>query len=495
MSEETPWRRLHPSSVWVNALPRTFKFILAFWWILLFAFFSATAPDDRSISSGGLDVDVQSTASGVGSFELFLILAILGSGLVTSFIHYTTLRYRLHDGMLEIRHGLLNRRSRKMDPRRIQNIEIVRNPLHQMTGLCELRVETAGEAREDGLLSALDDEEANRLRLLIEQLRNSEVPEEETDEDGRILEVGLAELIAYGLSSSLATYAMRLLFVLVAAQYLLEAKIGFIEQLKADLGTAFVLSFMVIAVAAAVLFGVIQGVFRHWGHVLSRDPGGVRTQEGFFTLRKVEVPHKKIQVLKVKEPILRRWMGYGTLHVETAGLGSVKEGVYVAETVVPMVHQSELSQALSAASPQLDLDPWDVRLDPPARNALTRDRIAIFIPAAVVMVASMIAFYPFGFLSLLLIPWLYYYTGLYWRKQGWKLTDKVLVVQRGVLLRDTRVMAREKVQAVHVVHGPLMRWQGIARVHVLVADASVQLPDLPIEECRRIQEKLRDSVQ
>ena len=41
----------------------------------------------------------------------------------------------MHEGMLELRYGLLNRRSRRLDPARIQNIEIVRNPLHKMSGL------------------------------------------------------------------------------------------------------------------------------------------------------------------------------------------------------------------------------------------------------------------------------------------------------------------------------------------------------------------------
>ena len=135
MSEVTPWRRLHPASVWVNALPRTLKSIAAMWWLLIPLF-------------------AQENTARVGAIEVVLILVVFGTGLFSSFVHYSTLRYRIHENMLEIRYGLLNRRSRRLDPVRIQNLELIRNPLHKMSGLVELCVETAGEAREEGLLSA-----------------------------------------------------------------------------------------------------------------------------------------------------------------------------------------------------------------------------------------------------------------------------------------------------------------------------------------------------
>ena len=152
VSQTTPYSRLHPSSVWVNALPRTLKSIGALWWLFIPVF-------------------AQENTGRIGFIELFILLVVFGSGLVSSFVHYSTLRYRMHEGMLELRYGLLNRRSRRLDPARIQNIEIVRNPLHKMSGLVELRVETAGEAREEGLLSALTEKEARSLRASIRTAR------------------------------------------------------------------------------------------------------------------------------------------------------------------------------------------------------------------------------------------------------------------------------------------------------------------------------------
>jgi len=430
----------------------------------------------------------------IGAIELVIVLVVFGSGLISSFIHYSTLRYRLHEGMLEIRYGLLNRRSRRLDPQRIQNLELVKNPLHKAAGLVELRVETAGEAREDGLLSALTEEEATRLRAAIEEARSGASPEEAIPDEQEILRVSFTELLAFGLSASLRTYAISLALVFAAVEVLRDSGSGIVKDLSHQLGPTFIVAVGAIALFVAFLSVVIKGIVRHWDHRLVRDPKGMRTEEGLFTRRKVEIPRRKVQVVKVREPFIRRLMGYGTVHVETAGLGSIKEGIFSAETAIPMVHRDELQEALQAVSPELDIDPWSVKLKQPAKRALYRARIASFLEVSPAIIVLAIVFFPWGLLSLLLLPWVFFVTRLDWSRQGWALSDGYLVVQRGILLRETRVMALEKVQALHLHQGPLMRWLEIARLHVFVADAQVSLPDLDEPLCEQLFESLAEST-
>jgi putative membrane protein len=471
LSDQTPWRRLHPASIWVNALPRTLKAFGAMWWLLI----PFVMGDTQVV---------------FGIVELVILVVILGSGLISSFFHYTTLRYRLHEGMLEIRYGLLNRRSRRLDPHRIQNIELVKNPLHKAFSLVELRVETAGEARVEGLLSALTEEEATRLRSAMEDIRSERSPEAQAIEEQEILSVSLMELLAFGLSASMRTYGIAVLVVLSAAQMLRENESGLLHEWSTKLGSGFLLAVGVLAIFVAFLSVVLKGIVRHWNHRLVKEPYGVRTEEGLFTRRKVEIPFAKVQVLKVKEPLLRRLMNYGSVHVETAGLGSVKEGLFSAETVVPMVHRSELNPALRAASPTLEADPWSMVLKRPAKKALNRARIVGCLEMAPVVLVVSVLYFPMGLLSLALFLWVFFWSHLYWSRYGWALTEDYLVVQRGVVERETRIMARDKVQALHVFQGPLMRGYGLARLHVFVADAQVALPPLDEADCLDLFEAL-----
>jgi putative membrane protein len=471
LSTETPWRRLHPASIWVNALPRTLKAVGAMWWLLI----PFVLGDTQVV---------------FGLVEMVILVLVLGSGLISSFLHYTTLRYRLHEGMLEIRYGLLNRRSRRLDPHRIQNIELVKNPLHKAFGLVELRVETAGEAREEGLLSAMSEAEATRLRGAMEAIRAERAPAAPAPQEQEILRVSFVELLAFGLSASLRTYGFALIVVLSGAQVMRGAESGILHDWSEKLGGAFLLAVGVLAIFLAFLSVLLKGIVRHWKHRLVKEPYGVRTEEGLFTRRKVEVPFAKVQVLKVREPLLRRLMGYGSMHVETAGLGSVKEGLFSAETIVPMVHRSELNTALRAASPDLDVDPWSMVLKPPAKRALARARITGCLEMAPIVGVLSVLYFPTGLLSLVLIPWVFFWSRLQWMRYGWALTEGHLVVQRGVLQRETRVMAREKVQALHVFQGPLMCWYGLARLHVFVADAQVALPPLDEADSQALFEAL-----
>ncbi|MEC7242050.1 MAG: PH domain-containing protein [Myxococcota bacterium] len=474
----TPWRRLHPASVWVNALPRTLKSIAAMWWLLIPLF-------------------AQENTARVGAIEVVLILVVFGTGLFSSFVHYSTLRYRIHENMLEIRYGLLHRRSRRLDPVRIQNLELIRNPLHKMSGLVELCVETAGEAREEGLLSALTESEALRLKSAIEVARGRSAPEAEEDSaDNVVLTVSPMELAAFGISTSIRSYlvtvasmiALGFVFVFDAPET--SAATELVRQVESELGGLFFPALILLGVSLTFVTSVIRAVIRHWGHRLVISPDGLRTEEGLFTRRNVEIPHKKVQVVRVSEPFLRRLMGYGTMSVETAGLGSVKEGVFSAETAVPMVARDEMLPAMKSALPKLGVDPWAVKLHPPAQMALRRLRVVGLLRALPAVVALSLLFFPWGLLSLLIGAWVWVISAWEWRCEGWRVGDDYVMVQRGILLRDTRVLDRRKVQALHLHQGPIMSLYGIARLHILAADASVSLPDLELHEAEAIMAAL-----
>ena len=86
--------------------------------------------------------------------------------------------------------------------------------------------------------------------------------------------------------------------------------------------------------------------------------------------------------------------------------------------------------------------------------------------------------------------WVWFVSAWEWRCEGWRVGEDYVMVQRGILLRDTRVLDRSKVQALHLHQGPIMGLHGIARLHILAADASVSLPDLEVSRAEAIMEAL-----
>lgn len=480
---DTPWHRVHPASLAVNLLPQAWRTARNAWPIFL------------AILVGGDDM-------GLRAVDLSLLVLFLGLTLARTLIHFLTLRYRLHDGRLEIKSGLINRKARTIDPKRIQNVELVQNIAHRISGLVELRIETAGEASTEGLLSALGTDEATRLRDALRRQqclsearaavragRQAAGEDEDPGEGEELVALGPVELIAYGLSRR--TMGTVALLSAVGFQLLEFAEPQEAEQVVESLGATTFAGLILLAFAASFVFSAGQAVVKHHAYRLQAVGQRLVTEEGLTTRRRVEIPLRKVQIVRTDEPWLRRVMGFGTLMIETAGLGISDGQVRQAEGVVPMVPREDLGALTRRAIPSLDVDPWTADLLPPHPRALYRTMVRRLLLAVVLAAGATALFFPWGALSVLLfLPGAAVAAWLDWRWQGWLVTEDTVVSRRGYFTRRTWVVARDKIQSVHVGQTPFMRWHGLASVMVRAAGSDVDLPDISRGEALRVMQAL-----
>ena len=458
---EPAWRRLHPASVLVNLVPQAWRTARAAWPLLLALFVGR-----------GL---------GARAIDLSLLFIFFGFSVANTLTHWATLRYRVHQGRLEIRSGLLNRRARVMDPARIQNVELVRNLFHKAAGLVELRIETAGDSSTEGLLSALSVGEAARLqgelRALVQGSQHSTAAiEEGAAEEEVLLAAKAVELVAYGLTRrTIGTVA-----VLTAVGMEILGQVGpeASKEVAGVMRPRFLFAAVLLAFAASWALSGAGSLLRHFRFRLLAQRDRLVTEEGLTTRRRVEIPRTKVQLIRSDEPPLRRFMGYASLLIETAGLGIADGRLRQAEGVIPMVERTRLPELARRAIPGLDQDPWTSRLHPAHPRALYR-ALAARTGRSLLLVGFLITFFwPWGLVSLLLLPLGVPATWLDWRWQGWRITDNVVLARRGWLQRQSWVVSRDKIQSLHMVQGPLMRWHGLGRVVVRVAGSDVHLPDI-----------------
>ncbi len=487
---ESPWQGLHPLSVVVNLIPQAWRTLRGSWPILLAVVVGAGA--------------------GMQFFDLSLLLLFFALAFGRTFVHFATLRYRVHAGRFEVRFGLLNRQARELDPARIQNISLERNLFHRAAGLVEVRVETAGDAGIHGLLSALSVEAAQQLqqqlKALVDHSRAGEIEGAPTDpglpqpradaastpEAGPTL-VGNnpAELIGYGLSKrTLGTVA-----VLSAVGFELLTRMGpeGAEQIAWMQSRPLVLvAAVLLAFAGSWLWSAANALFRHWGYRLVRVGDRLVSTEGLTTTRRVEIPLRKVQVVQIHEPLLRRRMGYGTVLIETAALGFADGQLRQAEGVLPMVDQDELGAILAEILPRAAADPNTWVLRPPAPRALYRAIVgrALRYAFLATLLTAMLSPSPWGALAyglvLLALPAGY----LDWRWQGWLVTPHAVVARRGFFNRRTWVIARDKIQSLHLSQGPMLQWHGLAQLDLRVAGSEIELPALRLEDAEALYAEL-----
>ncbi|MFT4621901.1 MAG: putative membrane protein [Myxococcota bacterium] len=467
-----PWRRLHPLSVLVNLLPTTWRFLRNSWILIAAVLYGR----------GG---------SAEGTADLLLLSLFLMMTIGRTVVHFLTLRYRVAEGRLEIRSGLLNRQTRVIAPDRIQNTELVRNVFHRMSGLVEVRIETASGTEVEGMLSALSTQEAERLIAAVESARRRTSPRaEHTDEDAPVIaQNSVSDLVQYGLTAS--RLGATAVLIGLGLEFLQVTDPQQVEQVGGGLGWIGTLALLLALVTGTWLAGTVTAVVRHYGFTLrSRNQSVLVASEGLLTRRRVELPLRKLQVVTVTEPWLRRLVGMGTVHLETAAAREGGDGTANAEAMVPMVPRAAIQGVVRVALPALDVDLDTVTLHPPHAKALRRALIGASWRGLLFGGVLTWWFWPWGALGLLLLPLNWAFAVLDFRHQGWLVTPSVVISRTGYLNRRTRILPRSKLQSSEVQAGPiLMRW-GLGSLVLRVAGDAVTLPLLAWDQATALQQEL-----
>ncbi|MCA9489236.1 MAG: PH domain-containing protein, partial [Myxococcales bacterium] len=334
------WKKLHPLSVGVNLIPRTWILLRQVWPLMVGWFVLGRVPGQAVLDLGVL--------------AMFLSPAIVGTVL-----HWALLRYRMVGHHLEVETGLLNRQTRLIAVDRVQNVELVRTVFHRIFGLVEVRIETASGKEVEGLLSALSVEDADALLAFLEQGRARAAqdggPTAPTPEQV-IVDANVIDLLWYGATGT------RLASVAVLLGFVYEGMIGpgtTPDQLggASQLGRELAPLLLVAVVTGAWWLGVGSAIGRFYGYRLTRQGDALVSEQGLFTRRAARLGLGKIQTLSFAEPFLRRRLGFGSIAIETASARQEGDGLERAETVVPYVEHTDATRVLRAALPTLpDLD-------------------------------------------------------------------------------------------------------------------------------------------
>jgi putative membrane protein len=457
--EASDWKGLHPASVVVNLLPTAWRALRSLWPLLL-ALFIGGAQRPSSL------------------FDVLLIGSLLVLPIGRTIVHWATLRYRVDNGHLTIQTGLLNRQVRTIPPERIQNVELVRNVFHRMSGLVELRVETASGTDIEGLLSALSVAEAEDVLQRLAEARSQARPTTEEAPPPPLLTNGPGELLKYGLS----TTRLGLVLVVLGIGYeLVLTDVTRMESFWQVLGTGGAFVALLALVLGAWLVGAATALVRHWDYRLTAIGGRLVAEEGLFTRRRVELPLRKVQLVMLREPVVRRLLGFGSVHIETAAAREEGGGTQRAEAVVPVVETRALSTVLRHAVPEAP-DVHTLSFTPPHPRALIRAWISGSITMALLATGASWLFWPLGLLAWALVPLDVLQSLLDHRHQGWWMDDRFLVSRTGWFVRRTRIVSLERLQSVDVAQGPLARRWDLARLRVRVAGNGVELPVLSWED-------------
>ena len=433
------------------------------------------------ISAGGGD-------AGRVMLVVFAVLTVPSFALAIA--HYLTFRYVITGEELIYRSGVLRRRQRVIPLSRVQNIEVRQSVAQRLTGVAELRVETAGSGAEpEAALSVLGRADAEALRdALLSRRAVARSPETTTDgldvqvpEATELVHLTPPELAVAGATANEAgLIAAALVGALQFADDLpfpLERYLPDVESYMANqsiAGAALLVAMLTVGVILiGWVFSVVGSVVGYYDFRLTRSGDDLHKQYGLLSRREANVPLRRVQSIRVEESLLRRPLKLASLKIETAG-GPAQQQRGGAEAFVPIAQANRVPSLVQALFPTFALD--RIHLTPVHPRSLRRS--AMRYALVLVALAGSLAFFNLRALWLLAaLPLTWLIARWQYRMRGYALADGHVVLRSGVLNRITWIVPDDKIQTLHMTATPFQRRHGLASLEVDTASGGSQ-PEL-----------------
>lgn len=444
--------------------------------IFVFAIFASTG------DSGGMDIAQLVSLLGFG----LLLIGAWEAAYVRAY------EYRIDADTFDIYSGVLSRREREIPFERIQNVDIAQNVIQRAFGIAEVRLETAGGGGDsEARLRYVSRQEADRLQELISRRKRSDKSERDPGAKDDILFVlDRRELAILGVTS-----ANVRLFGLIAGVFIIASPVA-ADQVSPRLGLLLLLG-PAVAVVGLILLWIlsgIQAVLRYYGFRLYRHDEELRYKRGLLQQYDGTIPLSKIQTLMVRENLLARAVGYGSLAIETAGYAPGQSNSV--ESAVPIAKRERVFQLARTIE-----DIGEPSFERPPKRARTRylGRYTI-----VVGVLTGIAYGLHLWLGNL--PFWYATAGLWvfvppaahlkWKNIGYCHDENYVITKYGFWTRRTTIVPYYRVQTISSSQTVFQRRRNLATLVVDTASSggfwggNAVAPDID----REVAEQLRDTV-
>jgi putative membrane protein len=439
-------------------------------------------------------------------------LGIGGIGIALGFLRYFTTSFRITPTHVQVRRGLLRRRTLTVPRDRIRTVDVTSNVLHRMFGLARVTVGTGQtDKKNDGVkldgLSAAAAENLHRELLHRPAARPSPdlgpaIPSQPAAAPSETVLVALDPAwVRYGPFTLSGLVAIGVLFGigsrLVNESHVDPTKIGVVHDSIGYLRDRPLPVAILLVAAAVVAFTVIAStvgyVLTFWNFRLSRHSSGtLHVRRGLLTTRSTTIEERRLRGVELSEPLLLRTVrGARVLAIATGlrvGRGADRGGsvllppapravaVAVAGTVIGDVEP--LTVALTRHGPRATVRRFT--------RAVTLSTILILIVLAFVLVAGT-PWWAF-WTALTLLPLGAFLAADRAANLGHALTDTWLVSRYGSLVRRRHVLHTDAVIGWNMTTSVFQRRAGLTTLVATTAGGRQHypVPDVTDAEAVRV---------
>jgi putative membrane protein len=399
-------------------------------------------------------------------------VAVLAALIVLVTVFYTSWRFhtfRITDDDVEVRSGILFRTQRRAPLDRVQGVNLTRPMIARLLGMAKLEVVGAGtdanvkleylstanaEAvradilrlasgrrlamagpagaaapRQPGRVASLGQTVGREITGLIEG------PEAPVDELESVVHIPLGRLVA---SHVLSTSTLGLLFAIVAIV----------------IGVSQGVTWLLFGFVPAIIgFGAywVRSIVRSLRYSIAPTPDGVRITFGLFTTITEIVPPGRVHAVEVTQGIFWRPAGWWTIRINRlTGRSAADSTTDQFTTVLPVGTAADVERVLRLLQP-----------------SLSDEERALIVQQGILGPTEGDTFTNTPKRAWWIRPFSY-------RRNGFRLTEDVLLMRRGVVWRKLVILPLARLQSLGLYQGPLDRASRVTnvRAHVVTGPVS-----------------------
>lgn len=423
---------------------------------------------------------------------LFSVIYVVVMGPI-SLAKYLRFRYYVTSEELVMHYGVFKRVRRNIPADRVQNVAIERNFLARILGTAAVKIETAGTAQAEGVLSFVSVREANRIRDLLHTANITHTPEENSSSFPSF-HLTLPRLLI----SSVYQFSLGLFAVLVgvlqqleligltdiegATERILEEYLFEVTDSLPYMVTMLIIAVILMMIVLSWVLGFVQNFIRYYNFYIELGSEKIHRKYGLITLREGALPYKRVQSFLIRSNPLMRLHDWYRIEMQTLGLESGERGF---QPAVPFAKWAEIVALGSKIRPFTVPEAY-TRV---SRRTIRRRclRYTLFISASV---AALYLWWPYAVWGLTLLPISWGIAWLQYLCHSWSFHDGNLFIRRRIFSQQLWVVPIERLQAFEINATFFQRRLDLCTLRVDTAGAGVLRHPKIVDMRRDVAEKL-----
>jgi putative membrane protein len=410
---------------------------------------------------------------------------------ILSWLRYT---YRLEENELRIEYGVFVRKKRYIPLERIQSLDISEGLLQRLCGMVKVQIETAGGSGTDeaeAVLSAISKEEARYIQEYVAGAKNPSEPNNKLTQDNHnqiVYKITPSQLLLLSLTSGGVGVVISAVLAFLSQ---LDDFIPY-EKLFRGIEQWAVSNLIMIALLifaglfVAWILALIGTMLKYANFHVTKTEHDLVISQGLLEKRQMTIPLTRIQAIRINENIVRQWLGYGSVSVESAGgSASNKEGSKV--LLLPLVKLEAIEKMLG---PYLTEYQFTSKFTSVPKRAMNRYIFRSWFIMVPLVVVSIVFLKGWGLLSLIILALVTFWGVLKYRDAGWNLEGQQLSLRYRSIVRTTVFIKKNKIQSLELKESYFQRRKDLATIEAFVkvgfGGAGGRVADMDLMDVKKV---------